>query len=391
MNQQIWQHTERLSDVSIASIFSRARKLTALIACLSCSLLAGSWKTANVIFVMTDGLRWQEVFRGAEAALLTKEAGGVEDVPACRSAYWSENRDERRKKLMPFVWSTIAVQGQIYGDRDQHSDALVTNGLNFSYPGYSEALCGFADPRIKSNDKILNPNKTVLEWLNGQPAFSGSVAAFAAWDAFPYILNAPRAHFPVNAGYDAFQLLPDSREVALLNRLKADQPQVWKEEPFDALPFHTALAYFKARKPKILFISLGETDDWAHSGRYDLYLDAAHRADRYLKALWETISSMPEYRGRTTLIFGTDHGRGVGAEWTRHGEKIPESRYIFVMFLGPDTPALGNRANAVTVKQSQIAGTIAALLGRDYRRAAPQSGTPIPDVARSTISLGRGL
>ncbi|MGI8992391.1 MAG: hypothetical protein ACR2I2_22775, partial [Bryobacteraceae bacterium] len=41
----------------------------------------------------------------------------------------------------------------------------VTNGLNFSYPGYSETLCGFADPRIKSNDKVPNPNVTVLEWL----------------------------------------------------------------------------------------------------------------------------------------------------------------------------------------------------------------------------------
>ncbi len=356
-------------------------KAIALLACFSCSLFAGSLKTDNVIFVMTDGLRWQEVFRGAEAALMTKEAGKVEDVAALKSAYWSEDQRQRREKLMPFVWSTIAVQGQIYGDRDEHSDAVVTNGSNSSYPGYSEALCGFADPRIKTNDKVFNQNQTVWDWLNEQPAFSGSVAAFAAWDVFPFIFNAPRAHFPVNAGYYPFQALPDSREIALLNQLKADQPQVWNEEPFDALPFYTALAYMKARKPKVLFISLGETDDWAHDGRYDLYLDAAHRADQFLKTLWDTISSIPEYRGRTTLIFGTDHGRGLGPEWTDHGNKIPDSKYIFMMFMGPDTPALGVRINAGTVTQSQIAATIAALLGQDYRHAVPQSAAPLRDVA----------
>jgi hypothetical protein len=89
---------------------------------------------------------------------------------------------------------------------------------------------------------------------------------------------------------------------------------------------------------------------------------------------------MSQYRGRTTLIFGTDHGRGPGPEWTRHGEKVPESRYVFMMFMGPDTPALGNRTNAGTVKQLQIAGTIAALLGGDFKRAAPESGAPLPDV-----------
>jgi hypothetical protein len=365
----------------ITNILQQTCKLTVLGACFSYSVFAGPLKTANVIFVMTDGLRWQEVFRGADAALMTKDAGGVEDVDALRRAYWSENKDERRKKLMPFVWMTLAAQGQIYGDRDEHSDAAVTNGLNFSYPGYSEALCGLADARINSNDKVLNPNETVLEWLNNRPLFSGRIAAFAAWDVFPFIFNAPRAHFPVNAGYEPFRLLSGTPDIRLLNQLKADQPRLWNDEPFDAVPFYTALAYLKARRPKVLFISLGETDDWAHGGRYDLYLGAAHRADGYLKALWETISSMPEYRGRTTLIFGTDHGRGSGTEWTHHGEKLPESKYVFMMFIGPDTPSLGNRANAGTVKQSQIAGTIAALLGEDFKRAVPESGPPLADVS----------
>ena len=138
-----------------------------------------SHKTENVILVMTDGLRWQEVFRGAESRLMTKKRGKVSDVKKLKQDYWRDSSEDRRQVLMPFLWQVVAKQGQIYGDRDKRSDALVTNGLNFSYPGYSETLCGFADPRVNSNDKIPNPNVTVIEWLHSKPEFRGKIAAFA--------------------------------------------------------------------------------------------------------------------------------------------------------------------------------------------------------------------
>ena len=37
-------------------------------------------RTRNILLVTTDGLRWQEVFRGADPALMNKENGGVEDT-----------------------------------------------------------------------------------------------------------------------------------------------------------------------------------------------------------------------------------------------------------------------------------------------------------------------
>jgi hypothetical protein len=336
-------------------------------------------KTQNVIFVMTDGLRWQEVFRGADASLINKE-NGVTDVPGLRSRYWRESAEERRAQVMPFVWSMFGKSGQIYGNRDKGSDAFVTNGLNFSYPGYSETLCGFADSRIRSNDKTSNPNMTVLEWLHRRPAYRGRVAAFAAWDAFPFILNAPRAGFVVNAGYDPFTLLPESPRVDLLNQIKAETPRIWEEEPFDAIPFHTALEYLLARHPRILYLSLGETDDWAHARNYTEYLNAAHRVDAYLNLLWRVVQSLPEYRDQTTLIISTDHGRGEGSAWKDHGEKIPESKYIWMAFLGPDTAAQGEHAGTPAVAQNQIAATLAAFLGEDYATSVPQSGRPIPDV-----------
>ena len=342
-------------------------------------------KTENVIVVMLDGLRWQEVFHGADADLVSKPGPEALGDPKGRAAsaeklYLRSTQEERRQALMPFLWSVVGTQGQIFGNRDLGSDSHVTNGLNFSYPGYNETLTGFADPRIHSNDNVPNPNVTVFEWLNAKPAFTGKVAAFGAWDAFNGIFNRERCGFSVNAGYDPLTTIPATPELKLLNDLKAETVRIWPDEAFDPLPFHTAIEYVKAEKPRLLFIGLGETDDWAHTGSYPEYLNAAHLGDSYLRQLWEMVQSMPEYRGRTTLIVLPDHGRGVGALWTSHGEKIPESKQTWMAFLGPDTPAQGERKAADPVTESQIAATLAALLGEDYHTSVPKSGAPIQDV-----------
>ena len=342
-------------------------------------------KTENVIVVMLDGMRWEEVFRGADPALIKTMGPEGLDAAKERSAaaqerYWRPTAEERRKALMPFLWSRVASDGEIFGNRDLGSDAHVTNGLNFSYPGYSETLTGIVDPRIHSNDNLPNPNVTVFEWLNQKPAFAGKVAAFGAWEVFEGIFNDKRCGFVVNASYKPLTSIPESPELKLLNALKAETVRIWPDEAFDPIPFHTAVEYVKAKKPRLLFVGLGETDDWAHAGSYAEYLNAAHLGDGYLKDLWELLQSMPEYKDKTTLIVLPDHGRGVGAKWTDHGEKIPESKETWMAFLGPDTPGLGERKQAGPVTESQIAATIAALLGEEYRVSFPQAGAPIQDV-----------
>jgi hypothetical protein len=342
-------------------------------------------KTQNVIVVMLDGLRWQEVFHGADLKTLNTMKPSVLDQPNERTEnaqrlYGSAIEANRRYALMPFLWSVIAKQGQLFGNRNLGSDSHVINKFKFSYPGYSETLTGFADPRINSNNNVPNPNVTVFEWLNAKPAFAGNVAAFGAWQTFNGIFNRGRCGFLVNAGYDSLTAIPESPELKMLNELKLESPRVWLDEPFDLLTFHTAVEYLKTKKPRLLFISLGETDDWAHTGSYPEYLNAAHRDDRYLRELWELVQSMPEYSGKTTLIVLPDHGRGIGAQWTDHGENIPGSEQTWMAFLGPDTPALGERERVGPVTDSQIAATLAALLGEDYHAAVPRSSEPITDI-----------
>ena len=159
--------------------------------------------TRNVVLIVSDGLRWQEVFTGADPALLDEEHGGIwESAGALRARYWSDDAAERRRKLFPFLWDVVGRQGQLYGNRNRGSVASVTNGYAFSYPGYNEMITGKGDRRIDKNEFGPNPNVSVFEWLNKQPNFAGQVQVFGTWETFKDIFNAQRSHLPVHAGWN---------------------------------------------------------------------------------------------------------------------------------------------------------------------------------------------
>ncbi len=129
-------------------------------------------QTENVFLITLDGFRWQELFSGADPALIGNE-DYVDDVEDLKNSFWDPETEMRRRRLMPFFWEVIATQGQLYGNRKEGCTVDVTNNQWFSYPGYSEILVGYVDPGIDSNDKIPNPNKTVLEFINEQPISGG--------------------------------------------------------------------------------------------------------------------------------------------------------------------------------------------------------------------------
>ena len=349
-------------------------------------------RTRHVILVMTDGFRWQEVFGGAEDALLTRAAGNVADTMGLRRDFGRGSGAERRAALLPFIWGTMAVQGQLFGDSARGSVAQITNPLKFSYPGYSETFTGHVDPRIDSNEHPANTNVTVFEWLNRQPAFRGRVAAFATWDAFSRIINADRSGVPVADGWTRGGVTgTGTPREALLRELFATTVRYWPDNNWDALTHQAAMDHLAVRKPRVLFIGYGETDEWAHAGRYDLYLRSVHQVDAYLAQLWAQVQSDPQYRDRTTLIVTTDHGRGDGPKWRDHGKDVVGAENIWMAVLGPDTPALGARSNIPAVRQAQVAATIAALLGTDWQAAEPRAAPPIPGVTpdRSTAPSTR--
>ncbi|TWU26022.1 AP protein [Bythopirellula polymerisocia] len=345
---------------------------------LESSCPAEELSTQNVFLVTIDGMRPEELFTGADNRLIDKDIGGVYNPKRVLNSFWHENPLVRRKLLMPFIWEVLAKEGQIYGSAMDDCHVLVENGKYFSYPGYQELLCGFPDDSINSNDKINNKNKTVLEWLNEKPELTGKIAAFASWDAIPYIINAERSKIYVNAGWQEFDHIvnPDRRK--FINQSVRETPHLWEYARFDNLTFLGAMEYLQSQHPRILYISMDEPDDWCHSGRYDLYLDSARRCDGYLRELWDYAQSSPIYRGRTSLVITVDHGRGHGREgWKNHSADLPGSEQIWIAVLGPDTPATGIQSGC-RLSQGQVATTVAALLGYDYSVADPRIAPSLP-------------
>lgn len=356
---------------------------TLIAACLmaATTVTAADLKTENVVLITTDGLRWQEVFTGAEKELISKTPGGVADVPTLESKYWRETPEERRAALLPFFWNTIAREGQLFGNLDKGSSSKITNTMKFSYPGYNEILTGFFDPRIDSNAKKPNENFTVLEWLHRKPAFDGKVAAYSAWDVTPYIINRERCQFPVMGGWEPLPEPNPNPRQQLLNELIADTTRPNSAEVIDSILYQAAREHLERHKPRVMYIGFLETDAWGHAGRYDNLLTSANAVDQYIQRIWELLQSIDQYRDKTTLIISTDHGRGTGpTDWKNHGKTIVGCEEMWMAFLGPDTPPLGERTNCDPVTQSQIAATLAAFLGEDYHAAEPRSGAVISDV-----------
>ena len=137
-----------------------------IIAIVAAMQLNAQTKTQNIIVVTLDGFRWQELYRGADSALINSKFAS--DKGGITKKFWAPTARERRKMLLPFFWDVIAQKGQLYGDRDEGNKDEVANQYKFSYPGYNEIFTGFPDIRINSNDEVPNPNTNVFEFINKQ-------------------------------------------------------------------------------------------------------------------------------------------------------------------------------------------------------------------------------
>jgi hypothetical protein len=331
----------------------------------------------NVVLITLDGLRSEEVFHGADQRLMTIE-NGVKNGEQCKAQFWRESPEERRDLLLPFMWKQcLSKQGWIAGNVDADSKVSVSNGKYFSYPGYNELLTGKADPKVNSNDKKYNSNVTVLEWLNSKSQFNGKISAYTSWDVFPFIINDKRSGIPVNAGWQRFNV-GDPDRVTLLNEMSAQIFHEWDGVRYDVLTTCGAIEELNANAPRVLFVSLGETDDWAHMGRYDRYLLTAQQNDHFIELLWNTCQRLTSHRDNTLFIVSTDHGRGVERDgWKNHSASLPGSEYIWVAAFGAGVRRTGIDSGGQYV-QAHIASTVAAALGEDFVSTNPEIHAPLP-------------
>jgi len=368
----------------MAKQFSRMLSGLLLIAAFlafSFSAQSAPLHTKNVVLVTVDGLRVQEMFGGADPLIIGDEKkSGIESFDEFKAKYWRDTPEKRREALFPFFWTELVKQGVILGNQAKNSAVKVKNEHKFSYPGYAEILTGQPQEKIKSNDLVPNPAPTVLDYLKKKLSLSETqIAAFGSWNVFKGIASHDGSIF-INAGYEAMPNRLLTEGMKFLNLIQFQIMSPWDTVRFDAVTGGLALEFLKAYKPRFLYVALGETDDWSHERRYDRYGFAAHYFDSFLKELWTTLQSMDEYRGQTSLVLLTDHGRGNTVEdWVDHGAKIPGAENVWISAIGPDAPDKGELSNAKNYYYSSAAATIVKLFGFDYKEFNPQAEPPIDE------------
>ncbi len=318
----------------------------------------------NIFIVTTDGFRWQEVFNGADSVFIS-DTKYTADTLLTKLQYWDNDCAGRRKKLMPFFWNVIAKQGQLLGNRNFNNKVNTANLYKFSYPGYNEMLTGYADPMIYSNKAIVNPNTNILEYLDANENYKGKVVAFSSWSLFPFILGKERNDLPVYSGYETLPDTGSNQSMQIINELQEKVISAKKATRYDAVTFLAAKEYIKTHQPKVVLIALGETDEWAHSSRYDNYLQHAAEVDKMIGELWYFIQTSPAYKNKTTLLVTTDHGRG-SSQWNKHSFLTAGSGQTWLAALGAGITPKGEVKEPQQLYQKQIAATIAALLGLDF-------------------------
>ena len=331
--------------------------------------------TPNLIIITTDGFRWQEVFGGMDTAIANQSKFNQGDSTYIYNKYGANDLATRQKKLMPFFWNQVAKEGMLFGNRYVDNKVDVANPHWFSYPGYNEIFTGYPDTAINSNDYMPNPHPNVFAFLNAQPAYKNKVAAFGAWDAFDRILNEKVSGFPVINGFESItQLLQDPVAVSIGQGLKDSYKPFKEVECLDVYTHQQAMHYLQTKKPKALYISYGETDEWAHHAQYRDYLDAAHQVDAWIAQIWKWAQATPGYKDNTYILVTTDHGRGFNEAWTDHGADVNGASSIWFALMGPGLQKigpLGEQTQKGQFYQKQLAATMTKLMGKPFVASHP--------------------
>jgi hypothetical protein len=342
--------------------------------------------TQNVILVTLDGVRVQEVFGGLDETIAVHDEQQVySEIATARERYGAATAAARREALLPFFWKTLAPMGRVFGNPEHGNHVKVQNRVLWSMPGFTEIMTGAPRPVVTDNEYGRRSYTTVLEYARGALQLDyPQVAQIGSWEGFKLAAASRDDAFLMVGVHDTVPPPWGSPRIDDLAALRRQVMGLWEEGSNDALTFRMAQAYLVKNQPRLMWLALLNSDDWAHADRYDRYLEYLHLVDTLLAELWQTLQSLDAYRDRTTLIITTDHGRGVrGSDWAEHEITIPGSDDIWLAVIGPDTPDEGEATDTGTLYQGQVAATILELLGLDPADFGQGALPAVPGVTRA--------
>jgi hypothetical protein len=223
----------------------------------------------------------------------------------------------------------------------------------------------------------------VLEFLNRQKSYQNKVVTFACWGATGRCLNKPNSKMLINVPWEDIKSDHLTAAEKLANEIQHFAPKTFGfEERLDFEVYALAKSYIQANHPKVIYLDFGDTDEYAHEGKYDHYLLDAHNLDAMIEKLWNMMQQDSFYKNNTTFFIVPDHGRGVGDGWTDHGSSVAHCDETWFMVMGPDTKPSGEIKTNEQIYQVQYAKTIAALLGFDYKAPGNEVGDAIKEAIK---------
>lgn len=275
-----------------------------------------------VILITIDGVRWQEIFNGTERVRSLS--------PAVSAA-----------TLLPNLHKLGTERGAFLGAPGRGT--IAASGPNFvSLPGYTEILGGRPSP-CRDNGCSRTTAATLLDEAE---AAGAKVAGFGSWERLEYAASARTTPFMMSFG-----------------RHGDDQINPWPghgDYRPDHLTADAALAYYAAEQPDVLFLGLGDPDEYAHRGDYNQYIVSLRYADQVVGRFLDLLDASGDRGRRTHVVVTADHGRSYG--FSHHGSMYEAAR-VWMVAAGPWFTARGPVASTRARHLADIAPTLRLVLG----------------------------
>jgi hypothetical protein len=286
------------------------------------------------IVVVLDGARWQDVVGDGHAmprlAALAREHGAVVGAPSSGTT-------------------------------------MRASGPNFvSMPGYAEIFGGAPARACSGNDECANATHgTIADAVRAESGSPYDAAVFASWPDLVRVASVDPGALVVSAGrslthHDA-QMRSDPEMSELLDR--GERADAWPgEKDFRPDRFTAPIAerYLAAFRPRFMFVSLGEADEYAHQGNHASYVEALRYADGVIAELYAATHGTNAHGRATTIFVTADHGRAN--DFRDHGGRWPESSRSWLVALG-DGVSRGSIQGAGDHALADVAPTVRAWLG----------------------------
>lgn len=217
---------------------------------------------------------------------------------------WQDFFRRGDEAAFPTFWSRHAKKAAVLGAPESGQPFLASNASLKSLPAYQEMMVGGP---VDCGSNLCGPvaAPTLLDRLVAV-GLGARLAVVGSWGTLAHAPS-PRALPFVDAGLHPGESRPP-----------------WGDARKDRDTWAKALAALEGR-PRFLWISLNDADEWGHRGSRESYLAQLKRYDTWLDELVGKLGQMPGYGERTTIVCTTDHGRGDGDDWTGHGDDLPAS------------------------------------------------------------------